>query len=540
MKKIIGAAIGIFLTTLATAQSLEEVKQHLYYGREKSASEVVGTIVQNDPFNAQAWYWLSRTAIERDHTKGLTTQLQAAPAAITADPWYAVAYGAALLQEKRSDSARIHFEQALNRTKEKDADILLAIARAHIDAPEADVAYAMELLNKGVKRDKHNPELYMALGDAYRRLNKGTEAYRAYQDALDKDNRYAPALFALGKIFTTQKNTEMYLEYFNKALAADSKYAPALYELYRHYYYTDPVKAMEYFNQYAALADKDPLIDYLRTDLLYLARQYNEAIIKAQQLLQSNSNPEPRLYKLIAYSYQGLKDSAAALKYMQAYFAKAPDSVHVVMDYLSMGEMLARSAGKEDSAALYLEKAVVLQTDTIARYELYKKLTELYGVIKDYSAQASWLAKYYTNNAKATNLDLFNWGLAHFRAQEYTASDSVFALYAQKYPEQAFGYYWRARSNAVIDKGMEAGLAVPHYEKVIEIASQDTTNETNRKWLVEAYAYLAAYATNTKKDYATAVAYFEKLLQIDPENADAKKYIGVLQKNLDKKSATEG
>ena len=57
---------------------------------------------------------------------------------------------------------------------------------------------------------------------------------------------------------------------------------------------------------------------------------------------------------------------------------------------------------------------------------------------------------------------------------------------------------------------------------------------------MEAYAYLAAYATNTKKDYATAVAYFEKLLQIDPENADAKKYIGVLQKNLDKKSATEG
>jgi tetratricopeptide (TPR) repeat protein len=193
-----------------------------------------------------------------------------------------------------------------------------------------------------------------------------------------------------------------------------------------------------------------------------------------------------------------------------------------------------------DSATVYFEKAVALQTDSVARYNLYKQLAGIYADKKDYAGQAKWLGQYYTGNDKANNLDLFNWGLAHFRAQQYAASDSVFALYAAKYPEQAFGHYWRARSNSVIDKEMAQGLAVPHYQKVIEIAGQDTTNETNRKWLVEAYAYLAAYETNAQKDYAEAIDYFQKLLVLDPNNTDAKKYIQILEKNLAKQSATEG
>ena len=78
---------------------------------------------------------------------------------------------------------------------------------------------------------------------------------------------------------------------------------------------------------------------------------------------------------------------------------------------------------------------------------------------------------------------------------------------------------------------------MPHYLKVIEMAEADTTNETNRKWLVEAYKYIAAYKTNQEKDYATAVDYFEKLLEVEPDNADAKKYITILEKNIAATSA---
>jgi tetratricopeptide (TPR) repeat protein len=538
MKRTLLVAAGALLGSALFAQTLDEAKSHLYYNRYNSAADVLGKVVQANPSDGAAWYWLSVAQAERKKPSELRSAIASVPADRANDPWFAVAYGNLLLQEGKADSAAQYFGRALDKTREKDADLLLAVARAHIDAPQGNNTYALQLLDKAIKRDKRNPALYMARGDAYRNLKQGSEAYKAYADALEQNDKYVPALFALGRIFTTQKNPDMYLQYFDKALAADPRYAPALYQLYLHYYYTDVNKAMEYFTRYAASTEVDPRNDYLYTDLVYLSKQYDKAIQHARQLLQKNGDKEPRLYKLIAYSYQGLKDSAQALTYMSQYFAKAPDSVHVVMDYQTMGELYASRPGSEDSAAHYFEKAIALQTDTLARFDLYKTLSNLYATKKDYHGQAQWLGRFYTGNTKANNLDLFNWGLAHYRAQEYAASDSVFARYAAQYPEQAFGHYWRARSSSVMDKDMTQGLAVPHYQKVIEIAGQDTANETNRKWLVEAYAYLAAYETNTKKNYAEAINYFQKLLVLDPQNADAAKYIKVLEKNLGKEKAT--
>ena len=110
---------------------------------------------------------------------------------------------------------------------------------------------------------------------------------------------------------------------------------------------------------------------------------------------------------------------------------------------------------------------------------------------------------------------------------------TVFGKYITEYPDQTFGYYWRARSNTARDSAMEKGYAVPHYQNLIAVAQKDTVvSETNKKWMIEAYGYLAAYETNTNKNYAVAIQYFEKLLELDPQNTDAQKYIGILRKNL--------
>ncbi|MGZ3881983.1 MAG: hypothetical protein ACXVBF_11620, partial [Flavisolibacter sp.] len=87
------------------------------------------------------------------------------------------------------------------------------------------------------------------------------------------------------------------------------------------------------------------------------------------------------------------------------------------------------------------------------------------------------------------------------------------------------------------DKDMSKGLAVPAYQKLIEVLEKNPNDANYKKWIVEAYAYLAAYETNTQKNYAEAVNYFEKVLQVDPGNTDAKKYIDILEKNLDNKGS---
>jgi len=81
---------------------------------------------------------------------------------------------------------------------------------------------------------------------------------------------------------------------------------------------------------------------------------------------------------------------------------------------------------------------------------------------------------------------------------------------------------------------MEQGLAIPYYLKVVEIGELDTTGSSKRQ-LIESYGYLAGYETNQNKNYGKAIEYFEKLLQLDPTNEQAKKYVQILKETMAKK-----
>jgi tetratricopeptide (TPR) repeat protein len=128
-------------------------------------------------------------------------------------------------------------------------------------------------------------------------------------------------------------------------------------------------------------------------------------------------------------------------------------------------------------------------------------------------------------------VDLFNWGISYYKARNYMGANTVFALYANKYPYNKFGHYWCARTAAAIDSSMEKGLAVPHYLKVVELTENDTSNNLNKRYLIEAYGYIAAYKANAEKDYESSIDYFNKLLELDPNNADATRYVEILKKN---------
>lgn len=533
MKRMIISLSLLFSAVVLHAQSAEQGFLQLYYERYESAENTFRQAVQQDPNNAKAWYGLVRTHLLQNEKA--QESLQGAPASIHNEPFFEVAYGSILLNTNKKDSAAIFFNKALEQTREKDAGILAAIAQAHIESKNGDANYAIELLNKAVKRDKRNPALFTALGDAYLKLNNGTEAYKSYGKAIEENNKYAAAYHKLGVLFLGQKNTGLFLENFTKAIAADPDYAPSMYRLYVHYFSQDPAKALQYYNGYAAKSDRSIQNEYELADLFYVNKNYNEAIQKAKNIIASEGKEaKPRLYKLIAYSYAEQKDSSQAMTYMQQYFGNEEDSNFIAKDFETMASLFL-SADNTDSSIVYFRKAVALEKDSAALYKYYKQLADLAKSVKDYPAQAEWLAKYYVGNSNANNVDLFNWGIAHYLSQDYQKADSVFAMYTEKYPEQAFGYYWRARSNVAIDTAMTIGSAVPHYQKLTEVLEKDSANANYKKWMSEAFGYLAAYEANTQKDYAEAIDYFEKVLNVDPENENAKKYIAVLEKNLDDK-----
>ncbi|MEO8403823.1 MAG: tetratricopeptide repeat protein [Chitinophagaceae bacterium] len=532
MKRIIVTFFCLILLTVF-AQSQDTGKSLYYYQRYHSAENIFHDQLRQHPDDGETWLWLTKSYISQNNLQKAEDSLAQAPGSISADPFYLVAKGLLALQHKNVESASFYFNQAIDITKGKNAIVLGSIAEAGIMSPVVDSSYTFDILHKAIKKDKNNSSLYVTMGNGYLKLHDGNEAFKAYREAIGKDKNNAEAYYRLGTLFLSQKNPDVYLDYFNKAIVADKNYAPAWYELYSHYLYIDrdPVKALQYFGQYAAVSDQTIQREYANTDLLYLTKDYTGAIAQAKALLVME-NSQPRLYKLIAYSYGEMKDTTNAFAYMQRYFQKEADSNFIVKDFETMADLYISQPGMEDSVIAYYQKAITVSKDSASLFAYYKKLADLSKVREDYVAQAKWLGKYFMGNSSAGNVDLFNWGLSAYRAEQYSQADSVFAMYTEKYPEQGFGYYWRARSNAAIDSTQEDGLAIPYYTKLVEVIGDDSLTATNKKWMIEAYSYMAAYETNTQKDYKEAIDYFGKILEIDPENATAKKYIAVLEKNV--------
>jgi len=399
----------------------------------------------------------------------------------------------------------------------------------------------LELIQKAMKRSKNEARLYVLKGNAYRNMRNGGEAFKAYTTAIEKNKSLAEAYYLLGRIFVSQKNPEMYVGYFNRAIAADPNYGPALYEMYRHYLYTKPdaQRAMQYFKKYSSVSDKTVRHEYAMTDLLYLTKDYAGAIKNAKELIRlEKGSVEPRIYKLISYSYAESGDTAAALKFMQQYFQHEDDSNFIAKDFETVAQLYKSVGNSEDSVIKYYQAAMTLSKDSTQLAQYYKDLAAIAAANKEFVEQAQWYRLYFSLKKDAGNLDLFNWGVAAYRSNNYALADSVFGLYTEKYPDQGFGYYWRARTNAVMDTGMTVGLAIPYYNQLIETMRKDSLSSVDKKWMLEAYGYIAAYEANTQKNYDRAIEYFDKILEIDPENADARKYISILETNVKRKEET--
>lgn len=537
----------VVVAGLVSAQSVEQAKKEMYYTRWESAKENLLPLIKSSDVSPETFYLLGEVYLEENKTDSagmmFTDGIKIADTKKQPEKNYPLVYmGKAhwMLATGQKDEAVKLMNEVLDATKHKDADALLAAAKANIDSENGDAKWALELLEQAAKRDKKNPAVYSAMGDAYRKLVDGSNAVLSYQKALDVDPRYAEAWYKLGKVFKTQDNVSVYLDRFTKAFASDENYTPALYELYNFYFYRGDVdNAKNFLERYIKNSDPSPRHDYMIADLDYISKQYKDAIAKANFILdRDKDSTQPRIYKLIAYSYEGLGDSAQALQYINQYFDKQDTAGYVAKDFELKARLLDRVQHDEEAAAQWYEKAYAAETKEDTKQDYAKMIALLYKNAGDRLKEAEWRGTYYNSAKNPTNLDLYNWGLALYAGQAYQQADSIFAQYEEKYPDQVYGYLWRAMCNALIDSTMELGLAVPHYEKLIEVASKDSV--ANKSNLIKAYGYIGAYKANVEKNYPESVAYFNKILELDPGNADATRYVTILQKWIDEGKGVAG
>jgi tetratricopeptide (TPR) repeat protein len=450
--------------------------------------------------------------------------------------------GGVELRFGKAADAKTHFETAVSLSKGKDINVLNAIADNSVDAPAGDAQYAIEKLTQATQvKNFHQAETYVLMGDAYRKLVDGGNAVQSYQKALTIDPKDAEAKYKIGKIYETQNNPEFYLPAYTDAIALDANYAPAYYALYTHYFnHGDADKAAENLNKYVAVSDPSPENDYDVITLAFLAKKYDDAISQSKAKISSlGDKAYPKYYLLIAYSYDAKGDSVNAKDFLTQYFAKQKPDALSSADYKFLGKV--QSEFPSDSAAAIVSYTKAIDMDTVVANKL--------AIIKDAAASAKakgqkvayayWLGVGFPFIKAPVNTDVYNLGIANYQAGLYKTSDSVFCqVYETKYPDEIYGYLWCARSKTAEDDSIGSqGLAVEANAKLAEVGrrldstakvagSADSTKYKNQ--VINAYSQLAGYYNNIKKDRDNAMLYLHKILEVDPGNADATKFIKIL------------
>lgn len=540
---------GLLISGLK-AQTIQEGKTHFYAQRYNSARAVFDKILAANPNNIDAIYWLGQTLLETEeiagarrtaarqlYEKGLQTSANA--------PLLLVGMGHVELLENKNNEARQRFETALTMTRTRKGDdpvILTAIGRANVNAKNGDFNYAIQKLTAAVDKGEKNAEMFLELGNAYRKAKPGEgggDAYKSYHKALEIDPKFAPASLRLAQLFQSQQNSDLVLQYLNEAVAKDPKFTAGYYELFYYYFYRLKLPEAEaQLNKYidSKLPEKDIADEYLYAQLCWQKKDFDCAVTKAESVVASlGANTKPKVYRLLGDAYFQKKDYTNAKKYSDEFFAKKnPDDINS-FDYKLKADILAQTGGDPDEILNTYLQGAVLDTVLTSRIDFLKQGAESFKAKGDsisFLKEGDLRVAILKLKTEPSQRDYFDAGYAYYLGSAYPAADSFFAIISAKYPDDIYGPQMQFAIARLIDTTMEKGLAVPHGIRYLSILEKDTAK--NKKAILSTAGYLAQYYANIEKDNAKAIEYFKKMLSFNPENAD------VLQKYIDQLSKTAG
>ncbi|HTE25934.1 tetratricopeptide repeat protein [Flavitalea sp.] len=530
MKRSLSLVVAFALIgNVLFAQTVEQGKKFLYYERFKSAKETFDKVLASNPNNLEAVYWLGQTLLDKKNALRDTVAAKALYQKYLTQngnaPLLLAGMGQLELMEGKTNEARQRFETALNLTKNKEVDVINAVANANVDANSGDAAYAIEKLKIAPTIKKFaSPETYMLLGDAYRKLIDGGNAVTSYTKALELDPKHAAAKSSIGKVYLTQNNPEYFLPAFEDAIKLDPTYAPTYFELYYYWYFRDVNKAATYLDQYVANSDQGPEQESMKADLLYASSKFPEAKARATELItQLGDKASPRLYRMLAYVNDTLGDAAGAKQAMTTFFSKAAPEDVLPTDYEEMGKIAAKTPGSEAEAFANFQKAIDKDTVIANKVKYIQKAADLAKSLKDSVQVANWLGMAYKIDPEPSQTALYAWGFANYTAKQYARADSIFCnVYQTKFPNQIYGYLWCARTAVAKDTTLEQGLYVEPYKRLISFTDTipDSARVKLKNIMIESHTYLAQYYANVAKKNDSAIAALEKILIIDPSKTE--------------------
>ena len=242
-------------------------------------------------------------------------------------------------------AAQFNFDQSLKDVKKKDIEQFIYIGQAYTNAEKPDYKKAVFYIDKAKFISPNDPQMFMALGDAYYAEKNQNEAYKYYSNAFDADPTLIRAKLQLGVLL---KNAKAYTEAkaaFDGIVASSPNYGPAYRELAETYFqwgtndkakykeYTS--KSLGYYEKYMSLTDYSLASRFRRAEFLIIAKDY-VALEKEANEMKALDKVNPRILRYLGYSFYENGKPEEAIKVLTDYTSNASNKI-IGRDYLYLG-----------------------------------------------------------------------------------------------------------------------------------------------------------------------------------------------------------
>ena len=538
MKKVTLLFAFVAIVTMAKAQTLDEVKTLMYYEKLQTAKTGLDKLYAATPNDANVVYQLSQWHLIKGNAKEATNLLTKAMAGTN---------NALLLKAGLAHAANVAGDNKLAQTlatevmataKTTDWPLMLAVGKACGDLRGKQDELAgilgfmgfgiLDKLTKTFTPKKNDPAMFIPLGDCLVRQNQGGRAVNEYEKALGFNPKYAEAYYRAGILFDAVKNYSLRNVYFDKALAVDANYAPVYkFKFFEANKASDYAVAKENYAKYASLTETSPEIESYTCDLIFLSKDYNGCIACVDKLIASQGAAAPaRLYAVKAYAYDLLGDSISAATNMDAYFANEKEANVDMANVVKKAAILAKIPSRQNEAFAAFDKAVDMDTTAVGKMNTLKTAAALAAKMKNMPTALKYYEKVNTMlGDNVTNIDIFNAASIYYTQKNYTKADELYTLYTQKFPKDIYGFVQRAYIARSVDSAQK-GTAKPQMDALLNMALLDTAN--NKSNLAIVYNYYAAVSIKAAK-YAEAATWYEKILELNPNDEGVKKNIEMLK-----------
>ena len=457
----------------------------------------------------------------------------------------------------------------------KDYAFALAkIAESYIKADKVDTSFALPLIREAIKIDNKGRDVYLIAGDLYMLVNDGSKAIMNYNQAQFADPQSPTANMKIGFVYVKGRALQAAIPFFEQAIELNANYAPAYRELGQLYAQAGRFdQSKQYFQKYLDLTAGNIPAKIRYVTSLFYSKEYEEVIKNVEEIFKVDQS-RTYMNRIAGYSSyeKNPPDYNQALAYMEKLFQTVAQERIIQKDYLYLARILLKknenyvkmitdqhsqdlqlekikakyaTAPKADKAKLQpgideitgkiqtiqneiaaadkeIDRAFVAY-DKALSYKpedknLINEIANSYAIYRRYEGAAKTWAKL-LDPSKDNTEELMRIGRAYYNGDNLKAADSVFTSLATKNPNFVPAHLWIARTYSKMDPDTKQGLAKPKFEKLIEVVMADPKKYGSE--MIEAFNYLS-YFHMMKEDFDGAKDYYNRMINLDPNNKDYK------------------